>query len=291
MIVSPPAVAVGALITLVFGFLWIRDVTQEVRGRPVEPEPVTSEVDVEAIPSAPAAPPIPAHVGEAGMPEPSQAEVEERYPRSKFLEGTVLGLGGLIGGLVTVPALGFMVLPAFTNQDTPDVDLGPLANFPEGQWRIATYLANPEQGEVSRRTVYIRNNGMLQGKPSFTILYSRCVHLGCPVQPNGPVADDEKVEYEERVAITPTEPSGFGCPCHGGQYDDEGNRTAGPPVRALDRFEFSVRNGNLWLGQPFSVAEVENKGANARMKKYPLATPGVHVDGVSAWLYPLPVPS
>ena len=111
------------------------------------------------------------------------------------------------------------------------------------------------------------------------------------MQPNGPVADEDKVEYKDHVSITPTEPSGFGCPCHGGQYDDEGNRTAGPPVRALDRFEFMIRNGNLWLGQPFSVAEVENTGANARMKKYPLATPGVHVDGVSAWLYPLPVPS
>ena len=32
------------------------------------------------------------------------------------------------------------------------------------------------------------------------------------------------------------QPAGFGCPCHGGAYDTEGNRTAGPPVRSLDRF-------------------------------------------------------
>ena len=42
--------------------------------------------------------------------------------------------------------------------------------------------------------------------------------------------------------------SGFGCPCHGGAYDSEGNRTAGPPVRALDRYEFSIKEGSLWLG-------------------------------------------
>ena len=56
--------------------------------------------------------------------------------------------------------------------------------------------------------------------------------------------------------------AGFGCPCHGGQYDTEGNRTAGPPVRALDRYSFSIRNGNLFIGKPFSVAKVDGTGAH-----------------------------
>ena len=58
--------------------------------------------------------------------------------------------------------------------------------------------------------------------------------------------------------------AGFGCPCHGGQYDTEGNRTAGPPVRALDRYSFSIRNGHLFLGKPFSVSHVDGTGAHAR---------------------------
>ena len=50
---------------------------------------------------------------------------------------------------------------------------------------IATYLENPDVGEVTRRTMFIRNNGRTEeGEPSFTMLYSRCAHLGCPVQPN-----------------------------------------------------------------------------------------------------------
>ena len=290
LIVSWPAVVVGAVITLVFGFLWIRDVTQDVRGRPVAVEPETREVaDAPTRPARPA-PAIPAHVGEAALPQMSDEEIE-RFPRSKFLEFSTLGIGAAIGGIVTAPVLGFMVLPAFSNQDTPDVDLGPLENFPEGEWRITSYMLDPDAGEVSRRTAYIRNNGTIQGKPSFTVLYSRCVHLGCPVQPNGPVADDEKKTYERRVDIIPARPSGFGCPCHGGQYDDEGNRTAGPPVRALDRFSFSIRDGHLWLGEPYSVSHVEGAGASARIKKYRLAAPGVHVDGPEAWLYPIPVPS
>ena len=36
------------------------------------------------------------------------------------------------------------------NVEEDDVDLGPLDNFPEDEYVIATYLANPSQGEVSR---------------------------------------------------------------------------------------------------------------------------------------------
>ncbi|MBM3678824.1 MAG: Rieske 2Fe-2S domain-containing protein, partial [Actinobacteria bacterium] len=84
--------------------------------------------------------------------------------------------------------------------------------------------------------------------------------------------------------------SGFGCPCHGGSYDKEGNVTAGPPVRGLDRFEFSIENGNLMLGKLYSVAKVESAGANAKIKKYRYQYPGTHVDGWESWLYPIPTP-
>ena len=48
------------------------------------------------------------------------------------------------------------------------------------------------QGEVSRRTAFVRYNGRQLGKqaqPSFTIISNHCAHLGCPVQPNGPLDD------------------------------------------------------------------------------------------------------
>jgi Rieske Fe-S protein len=210
--------------------------------------------------------------------------------RSTFLGAATLGLGGVIGGLITVPVLGFAVLPSFTNQKQNDVDLGPVENFPESEFVIATFLEDPEIGEVSRRTMFIRNNGQLDGQPSFTALYSRCAHLGCPVQPNGPVEDDKKKTYGDHVDLIPVLAVSFGCPCHGGQYDTEGNRTAGPPVRALDRAEFSIRDGKLFLGKFFSVSHVEGTGARARIKRYGRAVPGVHVDGPSAWLYPIEVP-
>jgi Rieske Fe-S protein len=274
LVVSWIATAVGAAIALVFGFLWVRDVTRDMT-REAEVEPAAREV---------AAPP--AAAAKAAAPE----EEIRTYDRSVFLELSTLGIGAAITGIVTVPILGFAVLPSFTDQGFPEVDLGPVDNFPEDQFVIATYLEDPELGEVSRRTAYIRNNGELNDRPSFTILYSRCVHLGCPVQPNGPVDDEERKEYKRTVSITPTQPSGFSCPCHGGAYDTEGRRTAGPPVRSMDRYEFSIKNGNLFVGKLFSVGSVQGEGAEARMSKYDQAVPGVHVDGIEAWLYPIEVP-
>ena len=282
LVVSLPVAVVGAVLAVVFGFLWIRDVTSSVREPAPEVVPETRQMGETAATS-----------GEDAPAETSDEE-EAEYPRSVFLAAATLGLGAVIGGVITVPVLGFAVLPSFTNQHEPDVDLGPLGNFPEGEFVIATYLEQPEIGEVSRRTMFVRYNGIAETpagtSPSFTILFSRCVHLGCPVQPNGPVDDEAKKETAEHVSLTPTQPSGFGCPCHGGQYDTEGNRTAGPPVRALDRAEFSVRDGRLWLGQYYSVGSVEGTGADAKISRYGHTNPGVHVDGISAWMYPIEVP-
>lgn len=288
LIINPKVIApIGAAIAIVFGFLWAREATKEFRAAPVHPvEPERGGPQ----PSTDAA--IPADRGGAAMPEPAPGE---RFPRSKFLEFSTLGLGGVIGGLVTVPAVGFMIVPAFEKQGYPKIDLGPLSDFPEGQWLITSFFLHPDEGEVSRRTAYIRNNGTLNGKPSFTVISNRCAHLGCPVQPNGPVQEDQKKQLNGKggqvVTLVPVLPAGgFGCPCHGGQYTPEGNRTAGPPVRALDRYQFEVVNGRLVLGKPYSVARVDGEGKNAKIHAYKLAGPGQHVDGWEQILYPIQPP-
>jgi quinol---cytochrome c reductase iron-sulfur subunit, bacillus type len=287
LIVNPKIVApIGAVIAIVFGFLWARDATTQYRG---VPEPI--EPEVREAPSAQGAA-IPAGPGEPAMSAP---ETGERFPRSKFLEASTIGLGAVIGGLITVPVVGFMVVPAFEDQGYPKVDLGPLENFTEGKWFVTSFFLHPDTGEVSRRTAYIRYNGLLQSEPSFTIISNRCAHLGCPVQPNGPVQDDQEKVVKgvkgQRVTMIPTIPAGgFGCPCHGGQYDPEGNRTAGPPVRALDRYQYSIVGGRLILGTPFSVSEVDGEGKNAQIHAYKLTGPGEHVDGWEQILYPIQPP-
>jgi Rieske Fe-S protein len=273
LVVSWIVAAIGAALAVVFGFLWARDVTRDVREEVPQIEPETRAVaDVPSAATA-ASEPLPA------------------YTRSRFLEASTLGVGAAIGAIVTLPVLGFMVLPAFTNVEEDDVDLGPIDNFPEGEYVIATYLANPNRGEVSRRTAFVRNNGPTDaGEPSFTILYSRCVHLGCPVQPNGPIDEENRTELDNGVELRPVLAQSFGCPCHGGLYDAEGNRRAGPPVRSMDRYTFSIKDGRLVLGELYAVGSVSGTGASAQISRYPWSVPGTHVDGVEAWLYPI-VPS
>jgi Rieske Fe-S protein len=241
-------------------------------------------------------PPPPAKAAAAPAVAADASEEETTYPRNTFLAASTLGLGAVIGGLITVPVLGMLGASSFEGQKFHPLDLGPLSDYPEGQFMITTFVEDPEAGEVSRRTAYIRNNGTFdrgkyKGQPSFTVLSNRCAHLGCPVQPNGPVADKATRTVTDRIGIetlklTPAKPAGFGCPCHGGQYDTEGNRTAGPPVRALDRYEFSIINGKLFLGSLFSVGTVKGEGATAQIRKVELHGPGQHVDDWEFWLYP-----
>ena len=191
---------------------------------------------------------------------------------------------------VALPVAGFAVLPSFLGQRRRAVDLGAIAAFPEGEFVVATFLADPQAGEVSRRAAYVRNNGLLGELPSFTVMSSRCTHVGCPTQPNGPLfAAKRRAERTAsgEIGLVPAQPSGFGCPCHGSQFDNEGNRTAGPAPRALDRYEFSIRNGHLWLGRLYSVSHVDSTGAQARIHSFPLTGAGEPVSGPESWLYPI----
>jgi len=269
LVVSWWVAAAGAVLALIFAFLWVRDVTS---GRDQAPAASADEA-----------------TGDGAPPEQG-----ERFPRSKFLEAATLGLGALIGAIVTLPALAAALVPGFRKQQAHKVDLGPLSDFPEGEWRIATFIRDPAQGEISRRTAFIRNNGPLNGVPDVTVISNRCAHVGCPVQPGGPVFEKEEKTIKTAngpVMLTPVLPAaGFICPCHGGSYDQEGNRIAGPPVRGLDRYEFAVVNGRLVLGNLYSVTKVDGAGKTAEIHKVELHGPGQHADGPESWLYPVQPP-
>jgi Rieske Fe-S protein len=273
LVISWWVVAIGGAITLVFGVLWLSDLA----GHPVSK-------------TESAAPPPPPGPGGARHYE------AQRTSRTGFLSLATLGLGGLIGALVTIPPLFLALIPPFLKQSKKPVDLGPLSLYPLNEWRVVTFRLVAGQGPVWNRTAYVRYNGPLKGEPSFTIISNRCAHLGCPVQPLGLVQPAEaktvKNLLEEPVKLTPViAVSGFSCPCHGGAYDTEGNRTAGPPVRALDRFEYSIAKGRLVLGRNYSVAKVDGTGAQAVIHKNKLYGPGQHIDGWEQIFYPWTPPS
>ena len=288
LIINPLLISsIGAAIAIVFAILWAREATAELRGEPVVVEPERRD--------------------QATAADPHEVTLEQvpdnAVTRSVFLEGATLGLGAAIGGLITLPVAGFAVLPGFLGQTQHKVDLGPLEKFPLNQWYIATFIVDPAEGEVSRRTAFLRNNGNVtdpetkQQVPSFTIISNHCVHLGCPVQANGPIGQrfTGAASFKEHTLNGPVEfqsvtPAGYGCPCHGGQYDPEGNRIAGPPVRALDRYGFEINHGRLVLLSTYSVSKVVGTGAQAKIYEYKEVGPGEHVDGPEQFFYPINPP-
>ena len=75
---------------------------------------------------------------------------------------------------------------------------------------------------ISEQTVIV--NRTAAGE--LVVLSTICPHLGCTV-----AWHDDK----ER----------FICPCHGGQFDNCGQRVSGPPPRGLDRLEAQIHDGRL----------------------------------------------
>ncbi|MBC9784206.1 Rieske (2Fe-2S) protein [Heliobacterium chlorum] len=57
----------------------------------------------------------------------------------------------------------------------------------------------------------------------------KCTHLGCTV-------DVPKGSLEGKKLV---------CPCHGGQFDPEGNNVGGPPPKPLVRLQVAVENGDV----------------------------------------------
>ena len=121
---------------------------------------------------------------------------------------------------------------------------------------ITTFVEDPQAGEVSRRTAYIRNNGPLAGRAE---LHDPVEPVRAPRVPGAA----QRPRCRTRRAVqgrhpdADAKPAGFGCPCRGGEYDTEGNRTAVRPSASLDRYEFSIVDGNLILGERFSVGQVD----------------------------------
>jgi nitrite reductase/ring-hydroxylating ferredoxin subunit len=111
-----------------------------------------------------------------------------------------------------------------------------------------------------------RNHDWLAPDAMFVVFSNRCTHVGCPAQATG---------------------SGFACPCHGSQFDQEGARIAGPAVRPLDRFQWEIRrDGHLWLTHRWSVLIEDGK-----VRYFPVKSPGQPLDGQLPWatadiLYP-----
>lgn len=191
--------------------------------------------------------------------------------RGRFLTGATVGLGGLIGLAIGVPSVAFAFGPAFTGEEWYWVDIGPVENWKVeegGGYTPVTFVRTPDGGDLERRVAFIKRQKEDVADPeAFVAVSNICMHLGCPVQATA---------------------RGFACPCHGGQYDTAGERTAGPPIRPLNRFETKVENDHLYVGRVFAT-KVEGSGDSRRVVITDTwKDPGQPVEGLLSFLYPAP---
>jgi Rieske Fe-S protein len=181
--------------------------------------------------------------------------------RGQFLTLSSVGLGAMIGAVIGVPATAYVLAPVTKEISFKEVTLGPTSDFTSEsgfQPTAATYVEDPAEPNTSAGLAWVHytgkhNTDWLASDAMFVVFSNRCMHLGCPV-----------------LATS----IGFGCPCHGGQYDTRGVRTAGPPIRPLDRFAWKVDSSqNLVLTDRWSVDYI-----NGKLTYFPVKMPGQPVN-------------
>lgn len=151
----------------------------------------------------------------------------EGVSRRGFLLRLGLALNAAAAALFAVPILGYLVAPVRRLAEQVWIPLGPLARFPTGQTRLATYrnpFVQAWDGETANVACWVRR---LAGE-TFQVFAVNCAHLGCPVR------------WFPESGL-------FLCPCHGGVYYADGSRASGPPPRGLFEYEYKVEGGQLWV--------------------------------------------
>jgi Rieske Fe-S protein len=155
--------------------------------------------------------------------QPEPAHVSRRK-----LLGWLVGIINFgVASAIVGPTLGFIGAPLKRKKENaiwiPVLKEEELA---EGATCSVNYQLDVEDGYMtSPRTysVYLHRKGgkVFAYDPS-------CPHLGC------------HVEFKARKKR-------YVCPCHGGVFDEDGNRVSGPPPRGLTQIATKVEGGRLWV--------------------------------------------
>ena len=154
----------------------------------------------------------------------------DELSRRRMLVKLGIVFNGIVGAIVAVPIVRYILSPVIRERSPGHeswLSLGSLAQFPEGQTRLATYrrpAANPSDGETANIPCWVRRvNG-----ETFQVFAINCAHLGCPVR------------WFPQSGL-------FLCPCHGGVYYSDGSRASGPPERGLFEYRYKVERESLLI--------------------------------------------
>jgi len=152
---------------------------------------------------------------------------DKKLSRREFMKLTIVGIGGAIAAAIGIPAVPCIVGPALKQGGDDWIRIGSVSKVEINTPTLFKTTIETQTGWITTEedfSVYVlTSNGQ-----DFIVMSNVCTHLGC------------------RVRWIPDQ-DGFFCPCHNAAFARDGSVTAGPPPRPLDRFEYMVEDGILYV--------------------------------------------
>ena len=156
--------------------------------------------------------------------------------------GALLAIGSAgMGAILAIPVLRYVLYPIYSKAAGSEWShVGALSEFADTKEPVrktVTFTQRDGWREVvSAQSVYVSRaaDGQLE------VLSAICPHLGCSVSWQ---AKQDK----------------FVCPCHGGEFDADGQHISGPPPRAMDRLATQVKGGKLQVHFEYFRSNVPNQ--------------------------------
>ena len=146
-----------------------------------------------------------------------------RLSRRDFIKATTGVVGGIIGVVLGIPAIGYFIAPALRKDKAgAPVAIGKLEDIPVGQFHQFSFTVTKVNGW--ERTANNYGGYLLRRSESpddILVLSSRCTHLSCTVNWNA-------------------DANAFICPCHDAKFGPNGQVLDGPPPAPLGHFDYSV---------------------------------------------------
>ena len=152
-----------------------------------------------------------------------------KVSRRTFLSRATVTIVGSIGALMGIPTFAYLVSPAKARGGlgVDAIPLGAASKVPIGEPTLFKATIERKTGWVTQAEELAFYVFTEDGR-NFTAMSNVCTHLGCRVRW---VGDEEQ----------------FFCPCHNAAFTKTGTVASGPPPRALDQYELSVEDDQLFV--------------------------------------------
>jgi menaquinol-cytochrome c reductase iron-sulfur subunit len=154
--------------------------------------------------------------------------VQPESNRRGFLVGAIYSIWAVIGAALSLPALGYLFLPPKLKKKSDWIKVGDISKLDANSPVEMAFRRNRVDGW---KVLSEKGTAWVVKQPDGKIVAfgPQCTHLGCAYH------------WEEKKEQ-------FLCPCHASLFAIDGDVTAGPALRSLDRYETRLEGNSLLVG-------------------------------------------